>query len=110
MPKSDTIRFHHMLDAAREAVSFAAGCSRADLDSNRMLNLSLVRLIEIIGEAAGRVSPEAQKSYPQIAWPEIVGMRHRLAHGYDAIDLDIVWEVVNGDLPKLIVQLEALLD
>jgi uncharacterized protein with HEPN domain len=99
-----------MLDAAREAVSFAAGRSRADLDSNRMLNLSLVRLIEIIGEAAARVSPEGQERYPQIAWPEIVGMRHRLAHGYDAIDLDIVWEVVSGDLPRLIVQLEALLD
>ncbi len=109
MPKSDRVRLLHMLDAAREAVGFAAGRTRSDLDSDRMLNLSLVRLIEIVGEAAARVSPETQAKHPEIRWPAIIGMRHRIAHGYDAINFDIVWEVATVDLPALIAQLERAL-
>ena len=108
MPKNDRVRLLHMRDAAREAVGFAAGRSRADLDTDRMLNLSLVRLIEVIGEAAGRVSADTQAKYPGIPWSDITGMRHRLVHGYDEINLDIVWEVVTVDLPALITQLEEI--
>jgi uncharacterized protein with HEPN domain len=103
MPKTDRVRLLHMLDAAREAVGFAAGRTRSDLDSDRMLNLSLVPLIEIVGEAAARVSPETQAKHPEI------GMRHRIAHGYDEINFDIVWEVATVDLPPLIAQLEGAL-
>ena len=109
MPKSDRVRLLHMLDAAREAVGFAAGRSRGDLDSDRMLNLAMVRLIEIIGEAAARVSPETQAKHAEIRWPGIIGMRHRIAHGYDEINFDIVWEVATVDLPPLIARLEQIL-
>lgn len=109
MPKSDRVRLLHMLDAAREVVGFAAGRTRSDLDSDRMLNLSLVRLIEIVGEAAARVSPETQAKHPEIRWPGIIGMRHRIAHGYDEINFDIVWEVATVDLPPLIAALEQIL-
>jgi len=109
MPKNDRVRLLHMRDAAREAVGFAAGRSRADLDTDRMLNLSLVRLIEVIGEAAGRVSADTQAKYPGIPWSDITGMRHRLVHGYDEINLDIVWEVATVDLPALMTQLEQIL-
>ncbi|MBI1816052.1 MAG: DUF86 domain-containing protein [Deltaproteobacteria bacterium] len=109
MLKSDRVRLLHMLDAAREAVGFAQARSRSDLDSDRMLNLSLVRLIEIIGEAAARVSPETRSKHPAIRWPGIIGMRHRIAHGYDQINFDIVWEVATVDLPPLIAQLEHIL-
>ena len=74
-----------------------------------MLNLSLVRLIEIIGEAAARVSAETQAKHPEIRWPGIIGMRHRIAHGYDEINFDIVWEVATVDLPPLIATLEQIL-
>ena len=109
MPKNDRVRLLHMRDAAREAVGFTAGRSRADLDTDRMLSLSLVRLIEIIGEAAGCLSPDSQAKYPGIPWSDITGMRHRLVHGYDDINLDIVWEVVTVDLPALFTQLEGIL-
>lgn len=85
------------------------GKERADLNRDRQLNLSLVRLLEIIGEAAGRISGPTRELYPNIAWAEIVGMRNRLIHGYDAVDFDILWAIVRTDWPALIVDLERML-
>ena len=109
MLKDDKIRLQHMLDAARDALSFVAGKSRLDLDTNRMLALSLVKSIEIIGEAASKVSPDCQAQCGDIPWPEIIGMRHRLIHAYFAVDLDIVWRTVAKELPPLIAELEKAL-
>ena len=109
MRETDRVRLRHMLDAAREAVSFAAGRTRADLDRDRMLNLSLAHLLEIVGEAARRVSPEAREAYPVIPWLDISDMRNRLAHGYEDINLDMVWQVLKEDLPPLIAELERIL-
>ena len=78
----DIVRLRHMLDHAREAVAMVEGKKRADLQTERMLELALVRLIEIVGEAAARVSPEGLERYPLIPWREVVGMR--------AIDLFMV--------------------
>jgi len=69
-----------------------AGKEKADLACNRVLELALVRLVEIVGEAANRLPIEDQSRYPSIPWKEIVGMRNRLVHGYDAIDLDVLWD------------------
>lgn len=102
-------RLRDMLDHAREAVAMAAGKSRLDLDSDRKLNLSLVRLLEIIGEAAGRVSPDDQEKLPGIPWPDIVGLRNRLVHRYTEINFDILWGIVTKDLPPLIHSLEEIL-
>lgn len=108
--RDDSISLRQMRDHAREALSFSAGKTRTDLDTARMLNLSLVRLLEIIGEAAGRVTAATQARHPDIPWALIVGMRNRLVHGYDTIDLDIVWEVVQHELPPLMAQLDAILN
>jgi len=78
MRKDDAIRLRHMLDAAREAVSFAEGRTRFDLDRDRMLVLSLVKDIEIIGEAAYQVSASSREQLPTLPWEDIIGMRHRL--------------------------------
>lgn len=82
MRKDDTVRLRHMLDAAREAVAFAAGRKRADLDHDRMLVLALVKDIEIIGEAAYQISQQTREQFPNIPWEDIIGMRHRLVHAY----------------------------
>jgi len=93
MPRHDIdVRLHHMLDAAREAAQMAQGKARADLDTDRPLNLSLVRLLEIVGEAASRISPDERAQYPGIPWMQIVGLRNRLIHGYDNVDFDILWK------------------
>ena len=106
----DKIRLRHMLDHAQEAISMVRERQRQDLGQDRMLELALVRLIEIIGEAAARVSPEGQREYPSIPWPEIIGMRNRLVHGYDEIDLDVLWDTIEFDLPPLIKTLQQILE
>ena len=98
----DRIRLRHMLDHGREAVAMVQGRNRTDLDLDRQLNLSIVRLLEIVGEAAARATPEIRAELPDLPWAEIVGLRNRVIHGYDRVDFDIVWEVVVGDLPPMI--------
>ena len=97
-----------MLSLAREALALAAGRSRPSLDSDRVLELALVRLLEIVGEAAARVSHETQERYDEVPWPAIIGLRNRLIHGYDSVDLDVLWAIVSSDLPPLIERLEQI--
>jgi uncharacterized protein with HEPN domain len=108
MQKDDSIRLRHMLDAAREATSFATGHNRTSLDTDRQLTLALVKSIEIIGEAATKVTGEGQGQWPQIPWSNIVTMRNRLIHAYFDINLDILWKTITEDLPPLIAQLEKI--
>jgi uncharacterized protein with HEPN domain len=96
-----------MLDAAREAIGFARGRIRANLDSDRMLVLALVKDIEIIGEAAFQISTVTRDQLPEIPWDDIIGMRHRLVHAYFDINLDILWQTAQDDLPPLIAVLET---
>ena len=109
MNESDVIRLRHMLDAAREALSFIAGRSSDDLSRDRMLVLALVKEIEIIGEAASRISDESRKALPRIPWPKIIAMRNRLIHAYADVDLSIVWDTLTGALPELLRELEIAL-
>ena len=106
--KQDIVRMCHILDAAKEAVSFAQGKTRKSLDKNRMLVLSLVKDIEIIGEAATNVSKDCREKLPHIPWRSIINMRNRLIHAYFDINLDIVWQTVTEDLPSLITELEKI--
>lgn len=107
--KGEAVRLRHMLDAAQEALSFTKGKTRHDLDHDRMLALSLVRLIEVIGEAAAQVTKDTQSRLSSIQWPTIIAMRHRLIHAYFDIDLDVVWDTVANDLPPLMNQLKQVL-
>jgi uncharacterized protein with HEPN domain len=98
-----------MLDFSRKAVSLTQGRSRPDLDSDEVLALAITRLIEMAGEAARRVSVETRQNHDEIPWLLIIGTRDRLAHGYIEVNLDIIWQIITGDLPPLIVKLERLL-
>ena len=104
------VRLRHMLDAVVEALEFTEGKKREDLDENRMLSHALVRLLEIIGEAATGVSDEFRKEHPGLPWKQMIGMRNRLIHGYFDMDLDILWQTVVSDLPALRKQLEAIFE
>lgn len=99
-----------MLEAIREALSFAKGRSRADLNHDRMLLHSLVRCIEIVGEAAVHVSEEFKSGFPAFPWAELAGMRNRLIHAYFDIDLDIVWDTTVQDLAPLAAILASLIE
>lgn len=109
IPHEDQVRLHHVLDHAAEAVEMVKGRMRSDLDNDRQLNLSLVRLLEIMGEAAGRVSSQTRNQYGEIPRLDIVGLRNRLIHGYDTVDFDILWQIITTDLPLLVEQLETIL-
>ena len=106
--RDDRISMQQMLDYARDAVSMAHGRKRSDLESDYMFQLALTRLVEIIGEAGSRVSIPVRESYREIPWSDIVGMRNRLIHGYDLVDLNILWDTVAVDLPALISALEKI--
>ncbi len=108
MYKDDWVRIRHMVDAAEEALVFVKNKTRKLLESDRMLVLSLLRSIEIIGEAASQVSKEFQSKHCEIPWREIIAMRNRLIHAYFDVDLDQVWETVQNDLPSLIASLEKV--
>ena len=109
MRRDDLIRIWHMLDAAKEALSFAKNKSRGDLDSDRMLVLSIVKSIEIMGEAASKVTQETREMYAELPWANIIAMRNRLIHVYFDIDLDRVWDTVTDELPPLIASLEKII-
>jgi uncharacterized protein with HEPN domain len=104
------VRVHHMLDYAREAVSMVASRERDALDTDRMLSLALVRLMEIVGEAASRLPDEFRSRYPQVPWRDISDLRNRLIHGYDTVNLDVLWTIAHDDFPPLIEQLERILE
>ena len=105
----DNVSLRQMLDHAREALDMSRGRSRTDLDRDRPLFLSTLKLVEIVGEASNRVSTKTQKSLARIPWGKIAGTRNRLVHGYDDIDNDVLWDILQVDLPPLIAELERIL-
>jgi len=100
MRHDDAVYLRHMLETIRRARE-KADVGREAFDRDDTLQLALVHLVQMLGEAARRVSPELQSRHPEVPWGQIIGMRHRLVHDYLSVDLDIVWAVVKGDLPEL---------
>ncbi len=109
MDSRDEVRLRHMLDAAKKAISFTQGRERTDLNTDEVLALAVVRLVEILGEAAKNVSQDLKDRTPEIAWRQMAGTRDRLTHAYFDVNLDIIWDIINNDLPPLLEKLEALL-
>lgn len=103
------VALQHMLDHSREAVQMVEGRRREDLDTDRQLNLALMRLLEIIGEAANRIPPQQRRHWPGIPWRDVVDLRNRLIHAYDDVNFDVLWTIVQQDLPPLIAELERVL-
>jgi uncharacterized protein with HEPN domain len=98
-----------MLDAAMEIQQYVRSSIRQDLDSDRKLVHSLVRLLEIIGEAAAQTSKQLRDGVPSIPWLVLTGMRNRLIHAYFSINLDVVWSTSTEDIPPLTEELNKLL-
>lgn len=105
----DFVSMRQMLDHAREIRRFSAGKSLDDLRNDRLLELALIRLLEVIGEAAARVKRETRDQYPEIPWSQIIGLRNRLIQAYDAVDMAIIWNIIVADTPQLIESIEGAL-
>jgi len=106
--RPDDIFVLDMLLAAREAVEFVQESSPQAFEQDRMRQLAVIKSIEVIGEAASKISGDFRDAHPELPWPDIVGMRHRLVHGYFEINPSRVWQTVREDLPKLVEALENL--
>lgn len=100
MENKDLARLKHMLDSTEAILSFAKGRQRASLDKDRLFQSAVLRELEIIGEAAGRISEKTKKKFPAIPWKELVGLRNRLIHAYFDVDHDIVWKTIREYLPS----------
>jgi uncharacterized protein with HEPN domain len=99
-----------MLAAIERVRRYIGRKARATFLRNALLQDAVIRNIEIVGEAAGRVSIDTTTRTPEIPWREIVGMRHRLIHGYLEVNLEIVWQVAQRDLPGLERKLRVLIE
>ncbi len=108
MQHDDAVYLGHMLDAARKAAALVQGKRRSDFDKEEPIRLALAHLIQIIGEAARRVSSDCQQAHAKIPWKAIVSMRHKVVHDYMDLNEDVVWDTATTDLPKLVAQLEKI--
>ena len=98
-----------MLDAAKTAAEFTKDVSIQKFLQDRKLQFALERAIEIIGEAARRVSEPFKQSHPEIPWASMIGQRNVLIHEYGDVRLELVWKVATKNVPALIAQLESLI-
>lgn len=108
MPRDDSTYLVDMLVQARYAREFVSGLTFSQFRQSPLHRLAVLKAVEIIGEAATRMSLETKQAHPEIPWPKMIGMRNRIVHAYFAVELETLWRVVQDDLPVLIGQLEPL--
>jgi len=95
------VRLRHIIDAVNDVIRLSFGKKRTDLESDQMFGLAMVRLIEIIGEAANSIDSDFRSNYPGIPWSQMIATRNRLIHGYYEVENDLIWEIINKDMPDL---------
>ena len=108
MPKDDLVYVGHMLETARKILSKVAGTERPAYEEDENLQLALTYLLQVIGEAARRISTDFRAAYPDIPWDKIIGMRHKVVHDYLEVDENIVWDTATTDIPALVQFLEKI--
>jgi uncharacterized protein with HEPN domain len=109
MSPEDRVRLRHIADGLDSAVRFSRARKREDLDGDEMLAFALMHALQIVGEAATRISPETRDQCPEVPWAGMIGMRHRLVHAYFDINFDILWTTASETAPALLTQIRALL-
>jgi len=109
MKKVDAVYLHHILAAIEKIETYSKGVSFQEFQQRDLLQDGVIRQLEIIGEAARNLSADFCTHYPEVPRSQIIGMRNRIAHAYFNIDLGIVWETVQEDLPPLKEQVKLIL-
>jgi uncharacterized protein with HEPN domain len=107
MPR-DKVYLPDILEAARLAVGYVSGKSLEQFLEDTQCQDAVIRRMEIIGEAARRISSETKAAVPQIPWDAMIGMPNIMVHEYGDVDLGIVWETVQTDVPRLLAELQKL--
>ncbi len=109
MEKDDTVYLRHILDAANIIEEYLRGVDEAKFKATRLLQDGAIRQIEIIGEAVRHISKDMHRTYPEIPWQDVAGMRDKLIHDYFGVDLEKVWLTAQEDLPALKQQVVRIL-
>jgi len=109
MKRDPLVYLEDMIDAMEKAETALVEVDYDRFTNDFMINFVAVRALEIVGEAVKRLPMSFRDKYPAIPWKRMAGMRDRIIHGYDSIDLDIVWEVIKRDIPQLKPQLQKIL-
>ncbi len=107
--RDESISIRQMLDAAQKVLKYTRDVDFEEFKNDELKVLAITRLLEILGEAARRVSQDLRADYPEVEWREIIGARDRIIHGYDSVDLDRVWHICRVDLPVLTTKLIKVL-
>ena len=107
MSRDDAYLFD-ILESSRTALEYMHGKTHEEFSKDMLLQDAVVRRLEIIGEASGRVSSETQKKYAHLPWQAMKGTRNRIIHEYDSIELDIIWDIIQQDLPLLVNELKKI--
>ena len=95
--RDESISIRQMLDAAQKVLKYTRDVDFEEFKNDELKVLAITRLLEILGEAARRVSQDLRADYPEVEWREIIGARDRIIHGYDSVDLDRVWRICRVD-------------
>ena len=109
MVEKDLARLQHMFDSTKAILSFIEGKQRENLDTDRLLLSGILREMEILGEAAGKVTERTKDRFPDLPWKQMVGMRNRLIHAYFDVDHDVIWKTIKDSLPSLANKLEKII-
>jgi uncharacterized protein with HEPN domain len=109
MFKDEWVYVGHMLDMSQQALEISNNKNKEEYDNDITLRLALTHLVQVIGEAAQRVSNPFRDAHPEVPWREIIGMRHRIVHDYLNVDEEVVWQVVQDDLPPLVETLKRII-
>lgn len=110
MKKDDSVYLHHIIDAFALIEHYMDNVSHEEFLRNRLLQDGVIRQLEVMGEAARNISEDLRIEHPQIPWRQMIGLRNRMIHAYFNIDLQIIWEIVKGDIPDLKQKMKQLLD
>jgi|SRR3972149_10570573 len=109
MARDEFLYLRHVLDAINTIEEYLQGVDEEHFKATRLLQDGTIREIEIIGEAVKNVSKDIRKSYPEVPWQDIAGMRDKLIHGYFGVDIEKVWDSAKEDLPVLKEQVKGIL-
>ncbi len=107
--RSDTATLSDLVAACLRVMEYVHGASRSDLDHDNRLLSACCYQIAVAGEAVKRVSPTTRSKHPEVPWKDIAGMRDRLIHGYDSVDVDELWKTATEDIPALLEQVRTIL-
>ena len=107
--RDETVYVRHMLDAIDRIAQYVSGKDKSDFWASELLQDGVIRQLEILGEAAGRVSRDTCAAHAGVPWPKITGLRHRLIHDYFEVDRNMVWLVATVDVPEVRSEIESVL-